>query len=273
MPLNPQQLDKEGVYKAKAPLAALLADLGQIDQLADVVKARKKRHAKIGGFTMLGGLILVFFLPGVGALVLIGGLVWWIYSLTAGGKLVEHPLRVGVAKERLKMLQEDASAKAEFDLKLTLATKPTKLRDEAWSRRKNGKQEFFEEDWLSLEGPLLDGTWISDDVKDLTRKRQFTNPRGKSKTKSRLQHLVNVKLTYPPNVYGDARPAEQALRGKLKMNAPAVLRSIRASEKAIVLKAIATQDKEIAATMGMLSVNGYRILNLARKAATKGAGK
>jgi hypothetical protein len=273
MPLNQQQLEKEGIYEAKAPLAALLADLDQIARFTEIAAARKKRHAKIGGFTMLGGLVLAFILTPLGVLAIVVGLGWWIYSFFAGGKLVKHPVRVGVATERLKMIQEDAGAKAQFSLKLALATKPVKLRDEAWSHRKNGKQEFFEEDWFALQGQLLDGTYLNDDVKELLRKRHFTNPRGKSKTKTRTQYLVNVRLSYPASVYADARPAEKALHGQIKVGTGAMLRAVRVNEKAIVLKAVVSQDREIATTMGMLSVGAYRILNLARKVAVKGANK
>ena len=276
MALNQEQLEKQGIYEAKAPLASLLADLDQIGRLAEVANARKKRNAKTGGYIMLGGLIGAVVggmvlppLMGLGFLALIVGFCWWIYSFFSGGKLVEHPLRVGVANERLKMLLEDASAKNLFSIRLALDTKPTMLRNEAWKQR-NGKQEFFEEPWFWLEGQLLDGTYLRDEVKDLTRKRHYKTPRGKSKSKTRSTYLVIVRLCYPPSVYGDARGAEKALHGHVRVPHSAALRAVRVSEKAIVMKALVAVDKEITQTMGMLSVGGYRILNLARKAVAAG---
>jgi hypothetical protein len=276
MALNQEQLEKQGFYEAKAPLASLLADLDQIGRFAQIAAARKRRHAKSGGFLMLGGLIgsilgAIVFPPlvGLGGVAIIAGLVWWIYSFFAGGKLVEHPMRLGVANERLKMLQEDASAKNPFSLRLALATKPTLLRNEPWNQR-NGKQEFYEESWFSLEGQLLDGTYLSDEVKDLTRKRHYKSSSGKHKSKTRSTYLVDVRFSYPPAIYGVARGAEKALHGQVKVPHSASLRAVRVSEKAIVMKALVLLDKEIAQTMGMLSVGGYRILNLARKAVAAG---
>jgi hypothetical protein len=279
MAFNQQQLEKEGIYEQKAPLPTLLTDLDQISQLAAAVAARQKKQAKTGGYTMLGGLITavigVVFSPLVvlGVLAIIVGLGWWIYSLFSGGKLVAHPMRLSVATQRIAMLQQDASAKAPFSVRLALASKPTQLSSDAWHGRKNGKQQFLEESWFSLEGPLLDGTVVADEIKDLTRKRTFSNARGKTKTKTRSTYLVNVRFYYPKELYGDARPAECALHGECKVGSAAVLRGVRVTEKAIVMKALVRAEKEILQTAGMLSVGGYRILNLARKIAAGKQGK
>jgi hypothetical protein len=274
MAFNQEQLEKEGIYEAKSPLPSLLADLEQIDKMADVAALKKKSIAKQGGWLMLGGLLGAIvagvtglaFLVVLLVLVILAGFGWWIYSFFSGGKLVQHPVRVAIAKERLNMIRQDAGAKTPFAFRLALASTPTKLRDEHLAHRKNGKQEFFEEPWFSLEGPLLDGTYLSDQVKDLTRKRSFSNANGKRKTKTRTTHLVDVRFAYPQNLYGDARGAGKALDGEVKVAPSAALRCVRVTERVIVMKAMVNADREITQTMGMLSVGGYRILNLARKA-------
>jgi hypothetical protein len=280
MAFNQQQLEKEGIYEAKAPLPSLLTDLDQIAKFLEGAAVRRKQQAKNGGYAMLGGLIVTIIcavvlppLTLLGILAMIGGLIWLIYSLVSGGKLLKHRERLGVASQRLAMLQQDAGAKAPFSLRLALASKPTELSSDAWHGRKNGKQQFLEESWLTLEGPLLDGTVVVDEVKDLTRKRTFSNARGKRKTKTRLTHLVNVRFCYPKELYGDARPAGQALHGEMKVSHSAILRGVRVTEKAIVMKALVKAESEILPTAGMLSVGGYRILNLARKMAAGKQGK
>ena len=275
MAVNQRQLEKQGIYEAKSSLPSLLSDLEQVVKIAADGAARKRRHRRSSGFTILAGFIGAVlggatglpWLIALSILAIFGGFVWFIYSVVGGGKLLTHRVRLDVAKERIAMIQHDAAAQAKFTLRLVLVSNPKALSQEAWTGRKNGKQRFFEDRWLLLEGRLLDGTVIKDEIKDLKRERTFSNPRGKRKTKSRLTSLVNVGFSYPKEVYGDARPAEQALRGHVKVAPSAMLRSVRATEKAILLKALVTSEKEIAQTVGMLSMGGYRILNLARRSA------
>jgi hypothetical protein len=276
--VNIQQLEKEGIYEAKSSLATLLSDLDQISRLCQDAKARKWRQAKTGGFILLAGVIgtlmstvlpplLIVSLPAI-----IVGLVWALYSLFSKGKLLQHPKRLEITRERLAMIQPDAQPEKPFALRLALASNPIQLSQEAWHGRKNGKQQFLEESWLSLEGPLLDGTVLTDEIKELSRKRTYSNARGKRKTKSRVTYLVNVRFCYSKERYGDARPAEQALKDAVKMGPGATLRSVRCSEKAIALKALVNSDHQITPAVGMLSLGGYRILNLARRMAVRQRG-
>ena len=275
MAVNQQQLAAQGVFEARSPIPSLLIDLDEISKLAAAASAKKSQRTKAGGYTMLAGIIgaILGIVAGLSLLLLVSvlaivfGFFFLIYSLVAKGNLLLHPKRLEIARQRLATLQQDAKEKASFSLRLALASKPVRLSQEAWNGRKNGRQEFFEETWLSLEGPLLDGTVVTDEIKDLTRKRMFSNARGKRKTKSRITYLVNVRLSYPKEIYADARPAEQALRGDVKLGPSAKLRSVRVTERAIVLKAMVSSEHEITPTTGMLSMGGYRILNLARRMA------
>lgn len=278
MAVNAQQLEKEGIYEGKLPIAALLADLDQIGVIVHNAEACKKKQKKLAMYLAIGGLfgsmagfvllpLLVLTIPAA-----IGGIIWAFYLLAVTGKLLEHPKRMEFAKERLTTILPDAKPDKPFSLRLSLSSKPVQLSQGAWHGRKNGKQEFLEETWFSLEGPLLDGTELIDEIKELKRVRTFSNPRGKHKTKSRITHLVNVRFCYPTTRYGDARPAEQALRGKTKLCPGATLRSVRCTEKAIALKALVSTDQAIAQTAGMLSMGGYRILNLARRMAARQSG-
>jgi hypothetical protein len=279
MALNPQQLEKEGVYQTQSPLPAILAELDQIANFAESAKALKRKKAKRGGYIILGGVIGAVIgavfppLLVLSILAIIFGIGYLIYALASGNKLLAHPLRLGVAKERITMLLQDAGEKSPFTFRLALSSKPMQLSEEAWQARKHGKQTFLEESWLTLEGRLLDGTVVNDEIKDMTRRRTFTNPRGKHKVKTRTNFLVNVRFSYPNALYGDARPAANALHGEVKVGPAAMLRGVRVSEKAIVMKALVTSEKEITQTADMLSVGGYRILNLARRMSTGQRGK
>ena len=273
MAVNQKQLESTGIYESKNPLSSLVSDLDEIGKIVEEAAARKRKRVRTSGFTTLGALVGIVIglafppLLVIAGLVFVGGLVWWIVCLASGGKLIAHRGRLDIARERISTIQSDASAKAPFTFRLALVSKPVRISQEPWHGRKNGNQQFFEESWFTLEGPLLDGTVVADEVKDLKRERSFSNPRGKRKTKTRLTHLVNVRLSYPAEVYGDARAAGQAVQNDVKVGPSATLRGVRVTEKAIIIKALAVTEKEICTTLGMLSLGGYRILNLARRAA------
>jgi hypothetical protein len=280
MAFDQKQLEKLGIYETKSPLPTLLGDLDQISIIAAAMEGQKKKRVKAGVQILVGGLIGTVFglftslgvLTALSFLAAAGGVAWIIHAKVTAGKLVDHRARLQIAKERIAMIQQDVNLQAPFSFRLALSSNPTQQPEEHWSGRKNGKQQFCEECWLSLEGHLLDGTVLCDEIKDLTRKRTYSNPRGKRKTKVRTTYQVNVSFYYPKSIYGDARPAEQLLHGEVKVAPSARLRDVRVNEKAIALKAQVASENEIVQTAGMLSVGGYRILNLARRMATRQRG-
>jgi len=79
-------------------------------------------------------------------------------------------------------------------VRLAIKSRPKTIRTEAWSQRAKGKQQFMEEDFLSLEGELLDGTVLTETVTELIRKRTFVNSRRKSKTKIRHSYLATLRF-------------------------------------------------------------------------------
>jgi hypothetical protein len=279
MAVNVQQLEANGVYEGKSSVTTLLADLDQIITLANAKAAAKSKQGKLGGYMILAGVIAAVIAAAVfppllvfAILDIVAGLGVWLHSMFTRGKLLEHPKRLAITKERLAMIQCDCRPEKPFSLRLCLASNPIRLSQEPWHGRKGGNQEFFEEAWLSLEGPLMDGSVLTDEIKELSRKRHFSNARGKRKTKSKVTYLVNVRFCYPQQRYGDARAAEQALKGQVKLGPSATLRSVKVTEKAIALKAMVATDQEIAKTAGMLSLGCYRILNLAHRMAAGSKG-
>ena len=279
MPINLQQLQKDGIYEAKSPIEGLLADLDQIASAARDLAARRKRTAKRGVLVLLAA-IIVAILAGVAGfgligliafLAAIGGVVLLLKAAFTGVRITAHPNRVAIVKERLAMIQADAGHKP-FSLRLLLISQPACVRKEDWPKRKNGRQEFYEEQWLSLEGPLADGTVLSDEIRDLSRKRFYRNPRGKYKSKTRTRYLVDVRFTYPAERYGDARTAQQALSEEVKMAPGALLKRARVTEKAVAMRAIVNSEVEIPRAAGILSMGAYRILNLARRVMEKKGG-
>lgn len=265
------QIRTRGAYEAQVPLGNLLEDAGRIEGMLDQIATRRKMLRILAGVVFLAGIVgLAVFngWPGVcGLLALVFGVALFIYSFVYGAGLLKGRGRIAVMKELSEKLRHDADARSPFSVRLALKSQPKLLRTEPWTKRTTGQQKIMEEDFLTLEGKLLDGTVVSETVKELTRKRTFVNSNRKSKTKIRHRYLATVRFSYPDKVYGDARPAYAALRENIKVPGCAALRGTRVTEKAIVVKAMVDNKVDVAQTAAMLSLGAYRILNLARRSA------
>jgi len=280
MAIDARQLQARGVYETRASLGTLFQDLDQIEKLFEEITAFRKKIRLVGALSALAG--LAFAIAGsnlrstalafCAILAFVFFVVLLIYSFIYGRKLLKHRDRLAVFRDLAKSLQHDADLRSPFSVMLALASQAKLVREEAWLARKNGKERFFEETFLSLAGELVDGTALTETVTEFTRKRTYKNPRGKVKTKTRSRYLATVRFAYPNDVYGDAQPASAALNEEILLPAFATLRDTRVTDKAIVVKALVTRKEDVAQTCAMMSLGAYRILNLARRVAAGGPG-
>jgi len=273
MAIDVQRLRVECVYETAASLQSVLDDLQQIGSLLQSTAGRRSSLIRIGVILLIASIVVIIagaiisqgLVIGLGILMLIGSICLLIYGATYGRKLLKHRGRLELLKQRLAVIQQDARAQERFSVRLLLDSTPQVLSDEPWPVRKNGKQQFLKESWLTIEGPLLDGTVLSEDITELSRKRTFTNQNGKRKTKIRSRYLVTLRFVYPPGLYGDASRAQGALHEDVRVPPSATVRAVRVNEKAITLKALVRLENEVVQTAGMLSMGAYRMLNLARR--------
>jgi hypothetical protein len=267
------QLRTRGAYEAQVPLKTLLDDVGQIKRMLDEIALRRKRIRQLAGVSFLAGVVslIVASALSIGVLGFCGlsalffGVILFIYSFIYGKGLLNGRERVAIMKDLSEKLQPDADPQARFSVRLALTSAPKLIRTEPFLTRTKGQQQLLEEDFLSLEGKLRDGTVLTETVKELTRKRTFVNSRRKSKTKIRHRYLATLRFAYPDRIYGDARPACEALHEEIRLPGCATLRGTRVTEKAIVVKAMVAGKDDLAQTAAMLSLGAYRILNLARR--------
>lgn len=276
MAIDPAQLEKAGVYDARVPLRTLLEDLTQIGNLVAAAEARRKRIRNFAGLSLIAAIVLGiaarFVGPPLGILALLGVVAWlvlFIYSFITGRNLHKHHDRFDLLNEMCRNLQSDADPNAKFAVKLLLKAAPSLVREEKFPQRKNGKQKFFEEDFLVIGGSLLDGTYLEQTVTELKRERSYTNPRGKSKSKTRLRYQLDIRLGYPADVYGNVRLAQHSLNQKIRVPPSAKVKDIGVKEKSIAIKTVVGSEKEVPQTSAMVCLGAYRILNFARR----GAGK
>jgi hypothetical protein len=280
MAIDANKLLASGVYEAHAPLKTIAEDLSQIEGLEAQITRQRWRLRKFAGIAFAAG-VLCAIAAGVlngaalAAFAFLGisfGVVVFFYSFFFGLKLYTHRDRLRVLKGMLNTLQHDADSRSPFSIRLALTSTPNLIREEDWPVRENGKQKFFEEDFVSLEGEMLDGTVLSQRATELTRKRTYVNQNRKSKSKVRTRYLVTLRLDYARDVYGDAQPSSAALQEEIKVPNSATVRDVRVTEKAIVAKAQVDIQEDVAQTGTMLGLGAYRILNLARRTAASGSG-
>jgi hypothetical protein len=280
MAIEAKQFQSEGIYQARAPLRSILDDLGQIGKLLLGIKAGRKAFRLAAGAALLVGVVsavaagvmesnVLKFCASLGFTI---ALVLFIYSFIYGRALIKHQDRLRLMQDLSQSLIRDAHKSAPFSAKLVLKATPTLIKEEAWTVRKNGKQQFFDEEFASLKGEFLDGTVLTETVDELTRKRTYRNPRGKYKTKLRSRYFVTLRFDYPNKLYGDARTANDTLHEEIRLPSSATLRDLRVTEKAIVVKAMVVLSKDIVQSSEMSSLGAYRILNLARRLAGSAPG-
>jgi hypothetical protein len=264
-----KEIQTRGAYEATVPLGTLLEDARQIERMLDEIATRRKILRVLAGVAFVAGLVLLAVSNGLVAacagLAIVFGVALFIYSFIAWSGLLNGRDRIAVMKDLSEKLRHDADARSPFSVRLALKSQPKTIGTGPWKGRNKGTQHVTEEDFLTLQGKLLDGTVIMETVKELTRKRTYRNSNHKSKTKVRQRYLATVRFSYPDKVYGDARPASEALRENIKIPGFAALRGTRVTEKAIVLKAMVDNKVDVGQTAAMLSLGAYRILNLARR--------
>jgi len=273
--MNAQQLRTVGIYEARAPLQSLCGDLERIGNLLVEIEGMRHKLRLSAGMAMFAGLACAIAagvtrtnaLSFCAFLAFTLGVILFIYSFVYCRNMHKHHDRYELMKELFRILLQDADKKAKFSVRLAMKAQAKLLREEPFLERTNGKQQFFAEDFLSIQGPLLDGTVLSETITELTRKRSYKNPRGKTKTKTRNRYALLLSFGYPADVYGDARAAHGALSEEIRVPPSARVRDVGVSEKEIAVKALVQLEREIPQTSAMVCMGAYRILNLARRGA------
>src|ERR1700682_1594981 len=282
MAIDTEQLGKQGSYEVKAPLPSVLGDLEQIVRVIDYRQAfRKKLRLYAGLFLLISfvaGIVsatidkgIIFGLVSFPAFV--ACLVLFIYSFVYSNQMVKHRNRCQLLKELAANVQQDAGSRASFSVRLALQNASKLVSEAPWDQRKNGKQQFFEEEWISFDGRLLDGTAFSESITELLRKRTYTNPRGKHKTKTRTRYLLNLSFDYPPDRYGDPRLFTPQPMEEIPVPPSATVKDVRVTEQAIAVKAIVLKPEELMQTSAMLSLAVYQILKSSRRLSSQGGAQ
>src|SRR5581483_10650811 len=201
MPVDQEQLRQTCVYESKAPIETTAAALDEIEGIAAGWHKTRSRLLFAGILTIACSLVGLALFPPVGIVMVALG-VYLIYRRKYYPKGVANVLfRCEFTKALSAMLARDTDPQVAATVRLTFDPKRELLSEGVLPNRRNGKQQLYRASWFSVENRLLDGTSFTETIDDLVRERSFTNPRGKSKRKTRTRHLISMRFGYPGEVY------------------------------------------------------------------------
>jgi hypothetical protein len=268
MGIDARKLKEEYIFTGKGPAAELLQEMDRISAMAKKFESRVflVRWSALAvflfflvlGIALTGFFIFVGFVAAVG--ILVGSMVMAASGVVAG--------RAEFLRLNLSMLSQDAGSKGSFQVMLRLRPNRQKLSEVPNPRHKGGREIWFRDSWLTLNGRLSDGTSIYESCTDLVRQRIRSNANGKRKTKERTNCSLRIQLTYDPLKYGKAPAAARAIQNPFRLPGTAQMKAFTFDEKSLAVKALVrsnpTGDALHAANEAIL-LGAYRILNLARK--------
>ncbi|HVG22805.1 MAG TPA: hypothetical protein VND45_01515 [Thermoanaerobaculia bacterium] len=195
------------VNRPIGPLLDFLRPLAACDAMSD--KARTKLGCTFA--LSLGVLIFaaIFFaslwtttatlvVGALSVLMLLSGFFWrWTRSIDVSNNVRQFLLPV------LTVLREDFDPQSPVHVRVDLSapTAPAKKRGESAPYAKGGYYKVIDttyvDDWVALDGILVDGTKLSWNVSDSIRERRKTkrNARGKHKTKTSHKKKSNIEVS------------------------------------------------------------------------------
>jgi hypothetical protein len=265
MALDVKRLRQERVYETRLPLDIVESECGSMEDLAVSLRSSRRQFQLIGAVTLLCGLIgLILYWP--------VGVVLAATSTAAFFRVRQYPKaiasnvwRCALLKSVTRMLAHDVDHKSRAAIRLAFDPQRELLGESKLANRKNGRQQTFKAPWFSLEADLHDGTTFTETIDDLVRRRSFTNPRGKSKVKTRVRSLLGMRFAYRSKVYGDVSKLAKLMQQEMKLPAGASLREVEVTGRVIKVKAVVTNADELARASSMLALGVYRVMNLSRE--------
>jgi len=257
----------DGLYEARGPVANLLQDLNQIQGLAAVWRAARKRLATWASFLFVLGFASFFIFFPMG-LVMAGVGIWCLYRMKVYPKgIVSHEEWCAFAKSVAAILESDGDPKQPVSMRLALNAPEQTISAGALPGRARGTERLYKLAWFSVEATLCDGTNFTQSIEDMVRHRAYRNSRGKSKSKTRTRSIVSMRFDYPAETYGDITPLEEKMKSEIHMPQSSSLRGLEVTGKAVKLKALVGEPNRhglLAETSSIMALGVYRMLNFSR---------
>ncbi|GMU11010.1 hypothetical protein [Corallococcus caeni] len=220
MSVNIQRFHQVFLYQSRAPVPVLLEDLKVLGGLDARAEAQRSALAWGGWLTAIPGGVMALLTYGVwagtvereeiteagaqllkvtglvGVTLLAVGLCLFFWRFLLKQRDLDNR-RYGLAQVLLQRLQVDLAPDAPVRLKLDL--RPTDVREKRVKQDLVGwwNTDFFVDPWFTLEGRLVDGTFLRIHMVERLQKRERskTSASGKSRTKTKRKGFARLEVS------------------------------------------------------------------------------
>lgn len=275
MTIDGRKLKQEYVFTGRGTVAELLADIDQVTELESGLKnfAKLLRWLALAAFALMAASAVVLgkFMLFLG---LVAAIALLVYAGVVGSRIMHD--RVELLRLLLGTLSEDSGSRCRYQVLLQLRSQRVQLSQGPNPHSKSGKQTFFRDQWLTLNGKLGDGSAIFTSCADLIRQRTKKNPRGKIKKKERRSCLVRLHLTYNAARYGDPSVVAQKLPSPFRLPDKTQMKAFACTGGALEMKAAVSNDPTPKALHGAFTavlLGAYHVLHSARRRSAAGGAK
>lgn len=287
MSVSLTHLARNLTYSNQSTVPDLLADLAMIAEFDRTMEAKRKRLGRllavgfvalIASFVALGAGLQTIAVP---AIIICGlGLIALGILLRRLGWQDLPNDRYVLLQTLLELLSRDAEPEALFQVNLVLSqpTSPHKKQStEPHPHRSGWKIDRFEDEWLQVQGSLLDGNELALYAMERCitqygwKRGRSGKSKYKTKTKSKGQDLT-LNLTFSRRKYGAIALLSREAEAAIRLPAGVQLKRLKLDDHHISLSVkVPAQpadrpiSQQMHQTITLMFLSLYQILNLARK--------
>jgi len=278
MAIDSKTFQKTLTYTATASTKQIFQDLEAIAKIDKEVEKNKSKFTAIFFISLIGAFILAFLTPTVPALTF---LVFGCLILMAVGiifivrysRLDIPNYRYELSRKVLFMLERDRKQDTDVNINLILSSSTDKTKQTSTGShpyRQGWNIKFFQNEWLNLEGKLLDNNRFQLTLTELYQVASGKNPRGKYKSKTKAKGgEILLKLVFSQRQYGAIKLLKQDAQEAIRLPEKVIFRSLNITDKAILLKVkfapeLMNNQAALYQAITMMLLSLYQILNLAK---------
>jgi hypothetical protein len=278
MAIDSKTFQKTLTYTATACSKQIFQDLEAIAKIDKEVEKNKSKFTAIFFISLIGAFILAFLTPTVPALRFL--VVGCIISMVVGNIFMVRYSRLHIPNYRyellkkvLSMLERDRKQDTDVNINLILSSPTDKTKQTSTGShpyRQGWNIKFFQNEWLNLEGKLLDNNRFQLTLTELYQIASGRNFRGKYKSKTKAKGgEILLKLVFSQRQYGAIKLLKQEAQEAIRLPEKVRFRSLNVTDKAILLKVklapeLMNNQAVLYQTITMMLLSLYQILNLAK---------
>ena len=278
MAIDSKTFQKTLTYTATASSKQIFQDLEAIAKIDKEAENNKLKFTGIFFISLIAAFILGFLTSTVPALTflvfgclmatVVSGISILLYS-----QLDIPNYRYESLKKVLSMLERDRKQDTDVNINLILSSSTDKTKQTSTVShpyRQGWNIKFFQNEWLNLEGKLIDNNRFQLTLTELYQIASGRNFRGKYKSKTKAKGgEILLKLVFSQRQYGAIKILKQDAQEAIRLPEKVRFRSLNITDKAILLKVkfapeLMNNQAVLYQTITMMLLSLYQILNLAK---------